>query len=323
MTDTVANQTASRGPEKVQAPHKPGFLDKISGDAKHVPETLIPVLPNELIGGSVPYIVGMEEEAVWNAAVQACGTERVHFVYTIEDNRCWYLAVPSSALASYPHSWCPLAAALPGNSEFWDKETVYLYEQEGQAAALRWDPETARMQLFLGPARTILPRIQSMDANFVTINPLMAQMVPWLNRDLRTDQLARGVGRLMVITGLSVSLAAFALMIVMYIVSAFLQPRLENARTETDSASNNLQINATVALENDVINHFQRVQELLDALYGIKGTLVRYEVLSGGAVEWEALVPAAYTTGSQPALAGSAPVGEIEKDGRVRIKGKR
>lgn len=321
MADAVATEAA--GPQKAQQPHKPSFLDKIAGDAKHVPENLIPVLPSELVGGSVPYIAGMEEEAVWNAAVQACGTERVHYVFSVDENRCWYLAVPSAALASHPDSWCPLASALPGNSEFWDKETVYLYEQEGQAAALRWDPETGRMQLFLGPARTILPRIQSMDANFVTINPLMAQMVPWRNRDLRTDQMARATGRLMVFVGLSIMLFSFVMMFFMYLVAAFLQPKLENARSETDTATNSLMINASTALENDVVKHFNRVQELLDALYGIKGTLVRYEVMSGGAgVEWEALVPAAYTNGSQPALAGATPVGEIEKDGRVRIRGK-
>ncbi|MBU6236070.1 MAG: hypothetical protein KGQ41_09510 [Alphaproteobacteria bacterium] len=321
MSNVVSETPA--GTEKVQQPHKPTIIDKLSGDAKAVPDSLTPVLPNELIGGSVPYIAGMEEEAVWNAAVQACGTERVHYVYTIDDNRCWYLAAPSSSLASFPDSWCPLAAALPGNSEFWDRETVYLYEQEGQAAALRWDPETGRMQLFLGPARTILPRIQSMDANFVTINPLMAQLAPWRNRELRTDQLARATGRMMVITGLSVSLVAFALMIALYLIAAILQPKLENARTGTDTATNALMVNASTALENDVIKHFNRIQELLDSLYAIKGTLVRYEVLEGGAgVEWEALVPAAYTNGSQPALAGSVPEGAIEKDGRVRIKGK-
>lgn len=321
MADTAAPDAAAAAPAAKQI-NKPGLIDKLSGDAKFVPETLVPVLPHELVGGSVPYIPGTEQEAVWNGAVQACGTERVHYCFTVEGNRCWYLAVPSASLASFPNSWCPLAAALPGNSEYWDKETVYLYEQEGQAAALRWDPDTGRMQLFLGPSRTILPRIQSMDANFVTINPLMALMVPWTNRDLRTDQLARASGRLMIFSGLSVTLVAFALMVVAYLLGAILQPKLESARTETDTATNTLMVNASTALENDVIKHFNRIQELLDALYGIKGTLVRYQVAGDGSVEWEALVPAAYVSGSSQALAGSSPVGDVEKDGRVRIKGR-
>lgn len=316
MVDTLAD--SAENVKAAPSGHKPTLLDKLAGDA--VPETLTPILPPELVGGSVPYIAGMEESAVWNAAVQACGTERVHYCFSVDGDRCWYLAVPSSALASYPDSWCPVAAALPGNSEFWDKETVYLYEQEGQAGALRWDPETGRMQLFLGPARTILPRIQSMDANFVTINPLMAQIVPWRNKDLRIDQTARAAGRMLIFSGLSVTLVTLALMILTYITAGVLQPKLENARAETDTASNQLMINATEALKNDVYKHFNRVQELLDGLYTVKGTLVRYQV-KAGAIEWEALVPPAYTSGTTAALKGSAPVGGAEKDGRVRIRG--
>lgn len=318
MTDTTAELGAA---QKEQKPNKPTTIDRLSGDAAAVPEFLTPVLPYELIGGSVPYVAGLEEEAVWNAAVQACGSERVHYCYTIDGDRCWYLATPSASLASFPNSWCPLAAALPGNSEYWDKETVYLYEQEGQAAALRWDPDTGRMQLFLGPARTILPRVQSMDANFVTVNPLMAEMVPWRNKDLKTDQLSRAAGRLLLYSGLGVTLIALSIMVVTYVMAALLQPRLEGARAETDTASNNLMVNATQALENDAFRHFNRIQELLDALYALKGTLVRYEVKPGGAVEWEALVPPAYTTGSSETLSGARTVGGVEKDGRVRIRG--
>jgi len=314
MTDTTADTPAA------PRANKPNVIDRLAGDVASVPETLIPVLPSELIGGSVPYVAGLEEEAVWNAAVQACGSERVHFCYTVDGDRCWYLAAPSSSLASFPHSWCPLAAALPGNSEYWDRETVYLYEQEGQAAALRWDPDSGRMQLFLGPARTILPRVQSMDANFVTINPLMAQMVPWINRDLKADQLSRAAGRLLLFSGLGVTLLMLALMIVTYLTAALLQPQLENARADTDTASNQLMINATQALENNTVKHFNRIQQLLDALYAVKGTLVRYEV-KNGAVEWEALVPAAYTSQSSGPLAGARPQGRMEKDGRVRIRG--
>ena len=89
-------------------------------------EDLVPYLPPDIIGGSVPHVLGSEDEAVWNAASQACGTEKVHYTYTVENKRCWYLAAPSTSFASNPDSWCPLAAALPGNSEYWDKETVYI-----------------------------------------------------------------------------------------------------------------------------------------------------------------------------------------------------
>ena len=139
---------------------KPGMAEYIAGETREFKIALKPYLPSDLVGGSLPHIPGTEDEAVWNAASQACSTEKVHYCYSVDQNRIWYLACPSSSLASNPDSWCPLGAALPGNSEYWDRQTVYIYEQEGAASALRWDPETGRMQVFLGAARTLLPRIQ-------------------------------------------------------------------------------------------------------------------------------------------------------------------
>lgn len=104
----------------------PGIPDYLAGETDSYNKPLKPYLPQEIIGGSIPHIPGTEEEAVWNAASQACSTEKVHYAYTVEGNRVWYLACPSSALASAPHSWCPLLAALPGGSEYWDRETVYI-----------------------------------------------------------------------------------------------------------------------------------------------------------------------------------------------------
>ena len=115
---------------------RPGMADFLAGESKSFVSDLLPYLPQELIGGVIPHLPGTEDEAVWNAASQACSTEKVHFCYSVEGGRLWYLACPSSSMASNPDSWCPLAAALPGKSEFWDKETVYLYEQEGLASAL-------------------------------------------------------------------------------------------------------------------------------------------------------------------------------------------
>lgn len=316
-----ANITNDDADKVVHAAIKPSVRDYVSGDAKTMARFLSPVLPGELVAGSVPFISGAEEETVWNAAVQACGTEHVHFCYTVEDGKCWYLATPSASLASFPHSWCPLASALPGNSEFWDKETVYLYEQDGHAGALRWDGDTGRMQLFLGPARTILPRIQSMDANFVSVNPQTATVVPWINRDLKVEQMSRAAGRVLLFSGMVVTMMALVSLLVAYMLAVFLQPKLDNARTDTRAASSNLMENATKALANDTVRHFSRVQVLLDELYSLKGTLVKYEVKPDGRTEWEALVPAAYSSGGSSILGNAKVKGGVEKDGRVRVYG--
>jgi hypothetical protein len=297
---------------------KPGLADHLAGEASDFVDNYMPYLPHEMVGGSVPHIAGSEDEAVWNAASQACGTEKVHFCYTVEDKRCWYLACPSQALASNPDSWCPLAAALPGNSEYWDKETVYLYEQEGMASALRWDPDTGRMQVFLGAARTLLPRIQSMDANFVTINAEMADQVPWKNRALRTEKLSRAAARTLLLVGILLNLVIFSFLVVQYVLTNTVQRDLARVEAESKRVSQQLMLEAYNALKSDSISHMVRVQELLDELRTIDGTLVKYEV-SGNKLQWEALVPQGFGNGVG-SIKGTVQPG-IEEDGRIRIVG--
>lgn len=296
----------------------PGLTERLAGEAAAYKGNLHPYLPQELVGGAVPYIAGTEEEAVWNAASQACATEKVHFVYAVDEGRCWFLACPSASLASDPDSWCPLAAALPGNSEFWDKETVYLYEQEGVASALRWDPDTGRMQVFIGAARTLLPRIQSMDANFVTINPDMADPVRWKNRQLKTELLSRATARMLLFVGILANLVIFGFLVFQFMYTNLMTRDLGTVKRQTDEAASQLTLQAYNALQSDTIKHMVRVQELLDELTPLGGTLVKYEV-TDGKTTWEALIPQAYTNS-----VGNTPVEVVpqpEKDGRARIKG--
>lgn len=304
--------------KKVPEKAKPTLPDRFSGEAKYFNENLTPYLPAELIGGGIPYVPGLEDEAVWNAASQACATEKVHYVYTVEGQRVWYLACPSTALASAPDSWCPLAAALPGNSEFWDKQSVYIYEKDGLASALRWDSETGRLQIFFGASRTILPRIQSMEANFITINPQIADVTPWRNKQLRSEQLARGTARMLVLSGILVSLGLLGFMFLQYVGLNFIDRNLQSIHEQTETASMQLLQKATDLSQNDVLKHTVRLQQLLDDLGQIDGTLVRYEV-KAGKLEWEALVTAGYSKGVL-SIQGTAQPG-IEPDGRIRMKG--
>lgn len=301
----------------------PGVADYLSGEAKGFVRNLQPHLPQELVGGTIPHIPGMEEEAVWNAASQACGTEKVHYCYSVADGKIYYLACPSSTMASNADSWCPLAAALPGNSEYWDHETVYLYEQEGLASALRWDPETGRMQVFLGAARTILPRVQSMDANFVTINAEVADVIPWRNRNLKTEKLARATAKMLVISGVLVTIVMGLVLLFSFLSVNMLERDLSEVKKETQDASQKLILDANAAMRSDVSKHFARIQELLDALAKVEGTLVKYEV-KGKSVEWEALVPPAYVeTLTRGKINGFSVLEGKSKDGRIRIKGTR
>ncbi len=316
---TINDDPKSSEPtERVQAKPKPTMADKFAGEQKYFIENLTPFLPGELIGGGIPYVPGMEDEAVWNAAAQACSTEKVHYVYSIEGDRIWYLACPSTSLASAPDSWCPLAAALPGNSEYWDRQSVYIYEKDGLASALRWDADTGRLQIFFGAARTILPRIQSMEANFITINPNIADIIPWRSRQLRNEQLARGTARMLVISGILISLALLGFLFLQFLALNFIDRKLETVKEQSQQESMTLLTKATELSQSSVLNYTVRLQQLLDDLGQIDGTLVRYEV-KDGKLEWEALVTAGYSKGVL-SIQGTAQPG-IEPDGRIRMKG--
>lgn len=279
------------GAAEMSAGPRGRFLGQKTGTIGVDERKLSPYLPNEIIGGSIPHIMGTEEEAVWNAASQACGTERVHYCYTIDDGRCWYLAVPSSVMASNPDSWCPLAAALPGNSEHWDRETVYLYEQDGAAVALRWDPETGRMQVFSGATRTILPRIQSMDANFVTINAENVDPIPWRNRAMMQEKLSRNVIMILFLSGLAMTVFALLYWAGAFMLTNMVRPRLDEAQAVTRKATDELMMKAARGLESDVQKHLARMQLLNDILGNLDSRIVIYSVDDTGKVTWEALVP--------------------------------
>lgn len=291
---------------------RPGITDFLAGETKEFNGKLTPHLPQDLIGGSIPHIPGTEDDAVWNAASQACGTEKINYVYSVDGGRVWYLACPSMALASNPDSWCPLAAALPGNSEFWDKETVYLYEEEGVASALRWDPETGRMQVFLGASRTILPRVQSMDANFVTINPAVADIYRWRSRSLRTEKMSRVLTRMLIFSGIGVTLIASLVLLANLIMIGIVKADLNEVKEKTDQAALDLVKNASNVMQSDTIRHMVRVQSLLGGLSLSNGYLVKYEV-TGRNVQWEAVVPQALAEN-----AISATTFRDTSDGRIR-----
>lgn len=306
-----------KNPETVPKPSPKPFQKKKEDDSSQAQNTY---LPTDIVGGSIPYIAGTEDEAVWNAAAQACGTDRIHYTYTVHEGRCWYLATPSNALASNPDSWCPLAAALPGNSEFWDTETVYIYEQDGAAAALRWDDETGRMQVFVGPSRTILPRMQSMDGNFVTINADGLAPVLWTNRALMQEKLSRATVRGLFWSGLIVTIVALSFWFVSHVAATVIKPDLRKAQQETESATVSLMLEAGKALTSDSQRHLYRVQELLISLQDVGGTLIKYNI-EDGKVTWEALIPSALA-GNVVSQYNAKTIGR-EKDGRLRIQGER
>lgn len=86
--DTDINDKGLADPRKTEGAGvsrpRPGMADAMAGETADFVRDLKPYLPQEMVGGSIPHIPGTEEEAVWNAASQACGTEKVHFCYSTD-----------------------------------------------------------------------------------------------------------------------------------------------------------------------------------------------------------------------------------------------
>ena len=101
----------------------------------------------------------------------------------------------------------------------------------------------------------------------------------------------------------------------------FVERDLAEVRRNTEKVSTDLMFNALNALQSDTIRHMVRIQELLDHLSKIDGTLVKYEV-DNGKVTWEALVPQSFSN-CGGILKGCRVDDKLAPDGRVKIIGTR
>jgi hypothetical protein len=256
-----------------------------------------------------------------NAAAHACATDRVHFTYTIAYGRCWYLATRSALLASAPDSWCPLALALPQEDIPQENNAIYVYSQGAMTAALQCDIDRHHLQVYLGKSRLMLPGLLNKGAAIYDVQTEDALPRPWSNEQLRRDRVAQGAARFILKSGLATLACAVLVGGALALSPVLMNPAVEQARLKTIQETDKTLKDAQGQFANAAILHLHRIQELLDALITVKGTLVRYEVKGGGAVEWEALVPYDFASGDNPIIGEVLVIGEIDDDGRVRIRG--
>ena len=113
-----------------------------------------------------------------------------------------------------------------------------------------------------------------MDANFITINDQIADIVPWRSRQLRTEQLSRATARIIPFSGLAVSLVLMAFIAVQYIMINFLDRNLQTVKDQTKATSVKLLNDARDLSRNEVSEYTFRIQQLLDDLTKLMGTLV-------------------------------------------------
>lgn len=280
------------------------------------PQIVQPFIPDEIVGGIVPYFPGHEREAVWYAATQACQTDDVRFVYTVARNRCWYLATRSALLASSPDSWCPIALALPQEGNDLLKNTVYTYAQNGRMAALYWDSSLQAFHISVGETRGIGKELMMKDADIIVIDAAAACPMPWEQRERFTAEPDRLLSWIIVIAGLAGAIISLMVMVTassqVTTTPALEQPTLSRGARATETGA-----------PTDASTDVWRIMGLLDAIYTAGGTLVRYEVSASGTIEWEALVPPSFSFDDSAILGTVVPVGNVTEDGRIRVKGSR
>ncbi|HUY67727.1 MAG TPA: hypothetical protein VMV79_00310, partial [Alphaproteobacteria bacterium] len=171
--------------------------------------------PVELTGGSCPRVVGEEEEIVWNAAAEACDSERIHVVWQAIDNRIWYLAVRSAEMASHPNSWCPFGSLLPGMKDAQPAPICYTYYSDEAATMMTVTADG--LQIHRGMSSVVRAKAERTarelnDAPIVELVPdriVKLTPAPWYSLSLFEDRARRILAAVSVFIALGIAGVAF------------------------------------------------------------------------------------------------------------------
>lgn len=266
--------------------------------------------PPDLIGGICPRIVGEEEEIVWNAAAEACDSERVHVVWQSAENYIWYLAVRSADLASHAQSWCPLAALLPKEKDLADLPICYTYF--GEELAVLMVVMSDEMHIFRGTAAVVRAKAERMarelgeKAHLVNIDPFrIGQMtpVPWYSATLFEDR-AR---RILATTSVLVSLAIVGLSFLVWLSASMTMISARHDLTETlertRSKSMQLLHRAEELRSSPLREQVEKFLNINDGLLSLNGFLTIYNIDEKG-TRWRAVVPPSATADRISAMGG-------------------
>ncbi|HVY12994.1 MAG TPA: hypothetical protein VHB73_05455 [Alphaproteobacteria bacterium] len=274
--------------------------------------------PPEMIGGSSPQVKGDEEQLAWQAAAEACDSERLHFIWRAHEGRVWYLAVRSQDLASHPKSWCPLGALLPGQPDAHEPPVIYTYYSTEAATIMAVDKEG--MQLIRGTASIVRAKVERMardmgGAEVFDLVPdeiLKLKPVNWDSLSLLEERARRFLAMALVGAGLVVIIGAFFVWFLASVSLMTSRADLSDLRTRTQTASMQLQQSATILRTSEMREQIAAFNRVNENLVDLQGWLKLYQI-QDGRVKWWAEVPASLT--SQPIQAIGAQSVDTSPDG--------
>ncbi len=265
--------------------------------------------PPDLIGGTCPRIVGEEEEIVWNAAAEACDTERVHVVWQSAGNRIWYLAVRSSDLASNTGAWCPLAALLPTDKDLGDLPVCYTYFGDEIAVLMVVGAEELHVFRGTGPvvrAKAERTAREMNNAKVINIDLFrIGQMapVPWYSATLFEDRARRILAAVSVLVSLTIIGFSFVVWLLASMTMITTRHDLAEALDNTQTKSMELMRQVEAMRVSPIRDQIERFLNINDGLINLNGFLNVYEIKEKS-TRWRATVPPSATADRISALGG-------------------
>jgi hypothetical protein len=278
-----------------------GFLQGISGAGLGGTATAAAFyFPPELIGGVAPRVLGQEREISWNAAAEACDSERIHLIWSATEDRVWYVASRASDLAAHPHTWCPFASLLPGMAGTEEPPVCYTYYSDEAATMMTITKDL--IQIHRGTSSVVRAKAERVarelgGAKMIELTPQkIASLVPqaWQSLSLLEDRARRMLAAIVVMSGVMVTTIAFVVWLLAGM--ALLTARAETAAAKERSAqkSQDLLLLVQKMRTSDLRQQISKFSDLNEDLVQVGGWLKLYE-LKAGVIRWKALVPTSIT----------------------------
>lgn len=252
--------------------------------------------PPFLIGGCCPRIQGEEQDIVWNAAADACDTERVHIVWQSSGEKIFYLAVSSETMASETNSWCPFAALLPGMPDSAQPPVVYTYYSEETATMMTVTEDL--IQIHRGTSSVIrakaerasrenenAPIVELIPDHISTLRP-----APWYSMSLFEEKARRILTTFSVLSALII--ATIAVIIWFYSAMSMVSSNADLKSIEERSRVKSLALMKDVQKQraSPMREQLAKFADVNDGLISLNGFLEIYSI-NNNKVLWRAIVP--------------------------------
>ena len=179
----------------------------------------------KIIVGVLPAGSGLPEEAVNFAAVHALGISSISATYSQSDGRIFYIALPSSAMASGLSFFTPLAAALPGNKGH-QGDGAYALEMDGNMAVII--KRGASLDLVVNASGVVRSLIESLDVPVYDVEGRESTELVALDvlRKRESDKVAVVISKIAMWTGA----ISVAVLLAAAVTSGFFEPTIAEKR---------------------------------------------------------------------------------------------